>query len=124
MPETILVIDDDPTLLELLRRQLEVKQLEVLVAGDGEEGLKKVRESRPDLIILDVLMPKMDGYTFVRTLRREENGRDVPVIVLTAKKHLEELFREEGVKAYFTKPYDSKELLGAVLDVLGRTASG
>lgn len=110
----ILVIDDDPNIVELLKRRLLASQYLVVTASNGEEGLKQVADEKPDLIIVDVLMPKMDGYTFVRTLRRDDEHRALPVIVLTAKDKMKDLFELEGVKDYIVKPYRPEDLMEKV----------
>lgn len=114
MSKKILVIDDDPNIVELLKRRLLASQYQVVTASNGEEGLKQVADEKPDLIIVDVLMPKMDGYTFVRTLRRDDEHRALPVIVLTAKDKMKDLFELEGVKDYIVKPYRPEDLMEKV----------
>jgi CheY-like chemotaxis protein len=81
----VLVVDDDPTLRELLRRTLEAKGYAVAEAGNGREALGKLRETTPGVILLDRMMPEMDGFEFLEELRRDEAGRALPVIVITAK---------------------------------------
>lgn len=114
MSKKILVIDDDPNIVELLKRRLTASQYIVVTASNGEEGLQQVSAEKPDLIIVDVLMPKMDGYTFVRTLRRDDEYRGLPVIVLTAKDKMKDLFELEGVKDYIVKPYRPEDLMEKV----------
>ena len=82
---TVLVVDDDPEARELVRRTLESEHCAVSEAENGRVALDRVAESRPDLIVLDLMMPVMGGIEFLRELRVDESGRDVPVIVLTAK---------------------------------------
>src|SRR3989338_1841917 len=103
MNKKILVIDDEPEMTELLKSRLESQSYEIITAHDGEEGLEKARYEKPDLIILDVLMPKMDGYTFVRELKVEEATKGIPVIVLTAKRRMQDLFKLEGIHDYILK---------------------
>lgn len=105
----ILVIDDDPNIVELLKSRLTANQFDVRTAKDGQEGLRKVEASPPDLIILDILMPHMDGFTFVRALKRLE--KKIPVIVLTAKDKMRDLFELEGIHHYIVKPYHPEDLL-------------
>jgi two-component system phosphate regulon response regulator PhoB len=80
----VLVVDDSPTVVTLLRSSLEAADFEVTTAADGLEALARVEERQPDVIVTDSLMPRMDGYTFVRTLRRRPTTRAIPVIMLTA----------------------------------------
>lgn len=84
-PPRILAVDDTPENLEILRLRLEANGYEVMTAADGEEGLAKVREFKPDLILLDIMMPKLDGISVVRTLKQDASLRSIPVILVTAK---------------------------------------
>ena len=83
MAKKILVIDDDPTLVKVVQPFLESHGFLVDVAADGEEGIEKIRADRPDLIILDVQMPRMNGYTFIFELKKLNGTRTIPIIVLT-----------------------------------------
>jgi len=115
----ILTIDDEPDVRAMLKARLESKSYEVIAAADGEEGLEKVEYERPDLIILDVMMPRMDGYTFIREMRNRYPDLKIPIIVLTAKDKLKDLFEIEGIGDYLTKPYDAQELLQKIEKFLG-----
>lgn len=119
MAKKILVIDDDPHIVELLKSRLTASSYLVVTAHDGEAGLVQVEKEHPDLIICDVLMPKMDGYTFVRTLKRQDVGRAIPIIMLTAKDKMKDLFEIEGVRDYMVKPYRPEELMKKVRINLG-----
>lgn len=110
----VLVVDDDASVRELLSKFLREKGLAVDTAADGEEGLKKVREAAPNLVLLDVMMPKLDGYGFVRELKKDAKLRALPVVVLTAREMTRDLFIEEGVKDFVSKPYDPDELYAVV----------
>lgn len=117
---TILLIDDDETLLELLSYHLEAAGYHPLVAGDGLGGLRRAAQTPPDLVVLDVMMPGMDGWEVCRRLRQ---GSSVPVIMLTAKgEEIDKLlgFRL-GVDDYVTKPFSFAELVARVGAVLART---
>lgn len=117
--KSILVIDDDPTLLELLPAHLEAAGYRSLAAIDGPSGLQMAFDEKPDLIILDVMMPGMDGWEVCEHLRKES---DLPIIMLTAKgEELDKLrgFRL-GVDDYVTKPFSFAELVARVGAVLGR----
>ena len=117
----ILVVDDDPNVVELVRLYLERDGHEVLTANDGVTGLEMAREEQPDLIVLDLMMPRMDGMEVCRTLRAESS---VPVIMLTAM--VEEDNRLAGLDLdfddYVTKPFSPRELAARVRAVLRRTA--
>jgi len=115
----ILVIDDEPELVKALKIRLETKGYEVITAFNGEEGMKKVQEEKSHLIILDVQMPAMDGYRFVRELKKRLDPIP-PIIVLTAKDKLQDLFELEGVTDYIIKPFEHQELLDRVSKLLGQ----
>ncbi len=105
----ILLVDDDKGIVEVIKNVLVGQNYEVITAYDGKEGLQKVENENPDLIVLDVRMPSMNGYEFIRTLREKRNiaGKSMlPVIVLTAKEKMEEVFKLEGAKGYLVKPVD------------------
>lgn len=110
----ILIIDDQPEVIELLKDLLEHNKFEVLTATDGVEGLAKAKTHKPDLIILDITMPVMDGYDFIKELKSDEDFKKIPVIVITGRVQLKEIFDEQGVSDYVMKPFDKKELLGKI----------
>jgi DNA-binding response OmpR family regulator len=118
----ILVVEDEASILKILSRRLEASNYEVSAALDGQEGLQKALADPPDLIISDVMMPNMDGYTFIKKLRTDPRGAKIPVIILTAKEHLQDLFYFEGVPDcdYVVKPFQSEELLARIAKVLDR----
>jgi len=119
MPTKILVVDDERPIIEVLSYNLKQANYDVLVAWDGEEALALARREQPDLIILDLMLPKLDGIEVCRILRRE---RDVPIIMLTARD--EEVDRvvglELGADDYVVKPFSVRELLARVKSVLRR----
>ncbi len=122
MAKTILVVDDEPEIVRLLRSYLERDGYRVVTASNGEEALYTVRHERPDLVVLDILMPRMDGLEFTRRVRREQ---DVPIIMLTAR--AEETDRivglEMGADDYVTKPFSPREVVARVRAVLRRAQS-
>ncbi len=119
MSKTILVVDDKRSLVDLLRRALEKEGYRVVTAYNGREALEKARRHSPDLIILDIMMPEMDGYAFMQAHRREA---DTPIIMLTARVEEEDrvLGLELGADDYVTKPFHMRELLARVRAVLRR----
>ena len=118
--DKILVIDDDATLLDLLRQSLGKAGYKVITATNGLSGLQRMYEERPDLIILDVMMPRMDGW---ETCRRIREMSQVPIIMLTAKDEEADKIKgfEHGVDDYVTKPFSFAELTARVAAVLHRT---
>jgi DNA-binding response OmpR family regulator len=124
MAAKILVVDDEAPIIEVLTYNLKRANYEVLVAWDGEQALRLARREQPDLIILDLMLPKLDGIEVCRTLRRErDRNRDVAIIMLTARD--EEVDRvvglELGADDYVVKPFSVRELLARVKNVLRRT---
>ena len=119
MAKKILVVDDKPELRTLLKSYLSQEGFEVATAGDGQEALYVARHEKPDLIILDLMMPEMGGYDFMRAYSREA---DTPVIILTARLDENEkvLGLELGADDYVTKPFSPRELTARVRAVLRR----
>ena len=119
----ILIVDDDKGTVEVVKNTLVGQNYEVITAYDGKEGIDKVQSESPDLIVLDICMPSMDGYEFMRTLRSELGKNDkpiLPVIVLTAKEKMEEMFKAEGAKGYLVKPFDPSTLLAKIEELLNK----
>jgi two-component system alkaline phosphatase synthesis response regulator PhoP/two-component system response regulator VicR len=116
MPKTILACDDEKHIVRLIQVNLERAGYTVLTAHDGKEGLEKVRSEKPDLVVLDVMMPMMDGFEVLRNLKGDPATRDIPVIMLTAKAQDADVFRgwQSGVDCYLTKPFNPMELLSFV----------
>lgn len=107
----IIVIDDEKETVELLRILLEKDSHQVFAAGGGEEALALLKRQIPDLIMLDVTMPQMDGYTFMAHLQAEDATRDIPVMVLTGREGMKDTFQMfTNVVDFVSKPFDIKEL--------------
>jgi DNA-binding response OmpR family regulator len=121
MPMTILVVDDDPVIQKLLTVNFEMEGYRVVTAGDGQEGLDQVAQRRPDIILLDVMMPKMDGVEVVRRLKADADLATIPVIMLSAKAQSNDISGglDAGADDYITKPFDPLELLDKVAALLG-----
>lgn len=119
MSKTILVVDDEERLVSLVKAYLEREGFRVVTALDGRQALFVAREEKPDLIILDLMMPELDGYEFMRVHRKE---RETPIIMLTAKVEDEDkvLGLELGADDYVTKPFSPRELMARVRAVLRR----
>ena len=118
----VLVADDDPDIRSLVTLRLERSGYEVVAAGDGEQALAAALERAPDLALLDVMMPKLDGYEVTERLRQEEATRHLPVILLTARVQETDIARgvEAGADDYVKKPFSTSELRDRVQAVLGR----
>ena len=116
MAKKILAVDDEKHIVRLVQVNLERQGYEVITANDGKEALQKVEEERPDLVVLDVMMPYMDGFEVLQTMRRNPDTREIPVIMLTAKAQDADVFRgwQSGVDCYLTKPFNPMELIAFV----------
>jgi CheY-like chemotaxis protein len=112
-PKKILIIDDDLTFIKIIEPFLKSQGFDVIVAYDGEEGIRKLK-LKPELIILDIQMPVMDGYEFVVEKKMMEGDKQVPVIVLTAKDGMAEMFKVEGAREYLLKPFQPAALLKSI----------
>ncbi len=119
MPK-LLVVDDEETIHKLLNRVFEDEKIEILKAVNGEEGVKRAVEHQPQLILLDVNMPVLDGYGTIRELRKNKATRSIPVMMFTSKDEIVDhvVGFELGVEDYLTKPIDIKELKRRVMDFL------
>jgi DNA-binding response OmpR family regulator len=122
MPKKILLVDDEPEILEICRDYLKASGYDVVTAKDGLQGLSSFRREKPDLVVLDWMMPEMDGLDVCRAIRRESNA---PIIMLTAR--VEETDKliglELGADDYITKPFSPRELVARVKVVLRRVSS-
>ena len=119
----ILVVDDEPDIVEIITFTLESKGHEITAAKDGAEGIEQVKKDEPDLIILDVMMPKMNGMQVVDYLRNKEQYNHIPIIMLTAttqysRKPDEEWRKKIGVEDYISKPFEPIDLITRVDKVL------
>jgi DNA-binding response OmpR family regulator len=116
----ILICDDDPVILRLLQVNLELEGYEVLLAHHGEEAIEVASEGNPDLIVLDIMMPRLDGYQTMQKLKAGESTSDIPVLFLSAKAQQSDIERgqEQGVAGYLTKPFDPSELLEVIENLL------
>lgn len=120
MKKKILVIDDDKNLVEMLKIRLESEGFKVVSACDGEEGLEKTLKEKPNLIILDIMLPGISGYEVCQKLKDDNKTWDIPVMMLTAKGDLESRFTGlfTGAIEYMSKPYESRVLLRNIRQLL------
>jgi DNA-binding response OmpR family regulator len=118
--ESILIIEDDPSVRTLLEKSLSAKGYAISMVKDGLEGLTKLEKERPDLIIVDIMMPRLDGMTFVKAIKGDQERKSIPVIFLTAKNDPKSMIDgiNVGAKFYVTKPFQLDELLDKVKKAL------
>ncbi len=123
---TVLLVDDERSIRTICRVNLEGDGLAVTEAADGSEALEEVKRARPSLVLLDVMMPGVDGWSVAEQLAADNETRDIPVVFLSARAaHEDRLHAQElGAVGYVVKPFDPLELAGTVRDVLGRVARG
>jgi DNA-binding response OmpR family regulator len=122
-PATVLVVDDDPVILKLLEVNFEMEGFEVVRAADGFEGLERARSVLPDIVVLDVMMPRMTGYEVAKALREDDETAHIPIIFVTARAQSSDVERgmELGVDDYVTKPFDPLDLIARVNTLLARS---
>ena len=120
MSKTVLVVDDQPHIVRLIQVNLEKEGFQVVTAGDGVEGLARFREVKPDLVILDVIMPRKDGFEVLREIKMDEELAETPVVMLTVKTHNADIVEglKEGAEMYLPKPFHPKELVALVKRVM------
>jgi two-component system, OmpR family, alkaline phosphatase synthesis response regulator PhoP len=116
----LLLVDDEPDLVQMVSLRLKAAGYEVTTALDGQQALDKVKESRPDLMILDLMLPKLDGYKVCRLLKFDERTKEIPILIFTARAQEQDvkLATECGADAYLTKPFEAKTLLGKLQELL------
>jgi len=121
----ILCIEDEPEMIDLIRLILERRGFNVQGAGGGTEGIKKVRELHPDLVLLDLMMPDLDGWEVYQQMKADEATRNIPVIVVTAKaQSIDKVLGLHIAKVddYIAKPFSPQDLLASVEKILGKQA--
>lgn len=116
----ILVVDDEQQLALAVKIRLQSQGYQVETAKDGQEAMQRAEANTPDLVILDVLMPVVDGYTCLRNLNARFGRGKIPVIILTARDRMKDLFELEGIEDYVVKPFDHEDLLIRIDRVLKR----
>ena len=121
----ILVVDDEIYIVHILDFSLGMEGYEVITALDGEQALEKVKTEKPDLIVLDIMMPKLDGYETCKMLKAEAGTKDIPVILLSAKGRNvdQKIGFEVGADDYITKPFSPRKLVERINAILGQNTS-
>jgi len=118
----VLLVDDEPGIIKMVGKRLEIEGYEVLLAMDGQEGLKLAQTQQPDLIILDLMLPKLNGYEVCTMLKQDTRYQKIPIAMFSAKAQSkdEQLGLECGADAYIRKPFQAQELLEQVKALLQR----
>jgi CheY-like chemotaxis protein len=118
---TILAVDDDPTIQQLLVVNLELEGYDVIVASDGEEALERIRKDKPDAVLLDVMMPRMDGMEVCKAAKADPETASIPIVILSAKAQQDDIAQgaDVGADAYLTKPFDPLDLIETVQRFVG-----
>ena len=106
MDKKILIVDDDRDFVEVMKDWFGTEGYNIVTAYDGEECIAQARKEKPGLIIMDISMPKMDGYSAVKLIKADEDIKHIPIIILTGKDQMEDLFKMEGVNEYVVKPFE------------------
>jgi len=116
MTYKVLIVDDDPDIVTALKFSLELEQIKTVEAYDGEQALASVERDAPDLILLDAMLPQVNGYNIARLLKFNEGLRDTPIFMVTARAQQEDrqLGKEIGVDEYITKPFEMGEVIALV----------
>jgi DNA-binding response OmpR family regulator len=114
--QRVLIVDDEPDIVETVQYCLEYENIDCLVAGDGQEALKLARRENPDVVILDVMLPKLNGYKVARLLKFDKSYCNIPIIMLTARAQANDIRtgEETGADEYLTKPFDMQQLTSLV----------
>lgn len=123
----VLLVDDEPDLVQMVAMRLRVAGYEVTLAYDGEQALEQARQSKPDVMILDLMLPKLDGYQVCRTLKSEEATQAIPILIFTARAQDQDVKQAHacGADGYLSKPFEANILLDKLRELLaGRKLSG
>ena len=122
-PARILLVDDEPSIVKMVGKRLEVEGFDVLIAMDGQAGLAKAQTEHPDLIILDLMLPKLNGYEVCTMLKQDSRYQKIPILLFTAKTQEkdEQLGRECGANAYIRKPFRAQELIEQIRKLIAQS---
>lgn len=121
MPKRILITEDSPTVLAMMKDIIESAGYSTLTAIDGQEAIDKARKEKPDLIIMDLMLPKIDGYKVCAMLKFDKNYRNIPIVILTARagEADKKMGEEVCANAYITKPVDPDTLISKIKELIG-----
>ncbi len=121
----ILLVDDEPSIVKMVGKRLEVEGFDVLVAMDGQDALAKARAENPDLIVLDLMLPKLNGYEVCTMLKQDTRYQKIPIVLFTARAQEkdEKLGMECGANAYVRKPFRAQELLEKIRSLIAASSS-
>ena len=121
----ILLVDDEPSIVKMVGKRLEVEGFDVIVAMDGQDGLAKAQTEHPDLLILDLMLPKLNGYEICTMLKQDTRYQKIPIVLFTAKAQDkdEKLGMECGANAYVRKPFRAQELIEKMRTLLGASSA-
>ena len=116
----VLLVDDDADITKVLKVRIEAEGYEFMSAGDGKEMLEILKIKKPDVVLLDIILPNMDGYSALREMRKNEKYADIPVIILSAKekKKVGDLFDLEKITFFVEKPFDTKDLMEKISEAI------
>jgi DNA-binding response OmpR family regulator len=123
MPKKILIVEDEEILLDLLNKKLKNQGYNVIVARDGEEGLRLMKEERPDLVLLDIVMPKLDGFEVMEEMQKDDKLRNIPVVIVSNSGQPVEIekAKELGAKDWLIKTeFDPQEVIEKVINQIGQ----
>jgi CheY-like chemotaxis protein len=120
MGKTILIVEDEPKNLKLTRDLLKISGYETIEAVDGKQGVEKAKSAKPNLILMDIMMPKMDGYSACREIKADQSTKNIPVVMLTAVGYdlNKKLAKQMGADGYVTKPFSRQQLIDAISPLL------
>ena len=119
--KTILIVDDHGALRYILSFDLQKKGFKTVTAGSGEKGIEIAQKDRPDLILLDAMMPGIDGFETCRRLKKDDTTKDIPVLMVTAKSQREDVLEglQAGAVSYMVKPFKFEELFAKIVEIIG-----
>jgi two-component system phosphate regulon response regulator PhoB len=123
MAKTILIVEDDPKSMTLTNDLLKISGYATIQATDGKQGVELAKSANPDLILMDIMMPKMDGYTACREIKADQSTKNTPVVMLTAVGYdlNKKLAKQLGADGYITKPFSRQQLIDAISPLLSNS---